>query len=385
MSDVKITRFLGLNNRRSRRDLAVYGDAPGQFLEAATNVDIDDQNRILRRNGFSRVATLSAGRSIAHFGGRFFFAEDSELRVGTPTINSAVAAIHSSNPVSYAELGGNVFYSDGARIGEIDDDNAERWVNFPVPAAPTAAQIAGSLPAGNYVFRMTYVVAGMEGGACALQTIELTSAGGIRFTLPATPAGVSSIGFYVSGQDGTEPRRFGTVAAGTTTVDVTTVADGRSCVTGGLSPLPAGSLCAVARRLCAFKEECLYLSDPLRPGLMDSIGGYIKFAAPISLVVPAGNGAFVAADKTYWIGEIGTEQMVRRPVFDYGAIAGTAGVIKRDEGDQVFWLSERGLVIGDASGAATNVQEANQALDLSGRGFAAHSKASGRIVVGHGL
>ena len=385
MPDVKISRFLGLNNRRDRRDLAVLGDAPGQFMESAVNVDIDDQNLILRRKGLSTVVALSSGRSIGHFGGRFFFAEGNELRVGTPTVNAAVAAINAGNRVSYAELGGSVFYSDGARVGAVADDNSERWVNFPSPSAPSAAAIAGSLPPGNYAFRITYVVSGVEGGASPLQTIALANAGGIRFTLPSTPSGVSSIGLYVSGQDGTEPRRFGTVSAGATTVDVTTVADGRSCVTGGLSPIPAGTLCVVARRLCAASDECLYLSDPLRPGMVDSIGGYIKFAKPISLVIPAGNGAFVAADKTYWIGEIGTDQMVRRPVFDYGAIPGTSGVIKRDEGDQVFWLSERGLIIADASGAATNVQEANQALDLSGRGFAAYSKATGRIVAGHGI
>jgi hypothetical protein len=75
----------------------------------------------------------------------------------------------------------------------------------------------------------------------------------------------------------------------------------------------------------------------------------------------------VSAGKTYWIsGAIGEKENEQVEVAPYAAIAGTSG--KRPDTNDVFWMSDRGLVVGTQDGQVDNVQEKNVAISPAAAG-----------------
>lgn len=383
MSDVTLSRILGINNRRSRKSLSAGED--GRYLADAVNVDIDETANITMRKGVVKEHTLVSGRSLFNAGGRFFYADGAALYAGQIGAAAIIASVNALNRVAYADVSGTVCYSDGVSLGAVGANNVASNLAVPVPSQPTSSTIAGTLQPASYTFLMTYVVNGIEGGACPMQSHALAATGGIRITLPATPVGVDSIGLYVSGPDGTEPRRFGTVAAGTTQVDITVAPNGRVCNTRNKGPMPAGTILAGQNgRLLSVVDNILYYSEPYNLGLNDKIGGYVPFPKPITIVQPCGNsGVFVVADKTYWIAALGSEEAVAVHGIEYGAVPGTSGDF--EEGQKCYWLSARGIIVGDASGQAANVQIAAQDMRLTGRGSAAYLPSQDRIIAAHDL
>jgi len=383
MSDVTLSRFLGINNRRSRKTLSAGEE--GRYLADAVNVDIDETLNVVMRKGVVKEHTLTAGRSLFNAGGRFFYADGATLYAGQIGAAAAIATVNAGNRVVYADVDGTVCYSDSVSLGAVDASDIASNLAVPVPAQPTSSTIAGTLQPASYTFLMTYVVNGIEGGACPMQSHALVATGGIRITLPATPSGVASIGLYVSGPDGTEPRRVGTVAAGTTHVDVTAAPNGRVCNTRNKGPMPAGTILAGQNgRLLSVVDNILYYSEPYNLGLNDKVGGYVPFPKPITIVQPCGNsGVFVVADKTYWIAALGSEEAVAVHGIEYGAVPGTSGSF--EEGQKCYWLSERGIIVGDTSGQAANVQIAAQDMRLTGRGSSAYLPGQDRIVATHDL
>ncbi|HZX86379.1 MAG TPA: hypothetical protein VFF19_22600, partial [Reyranella sp.] len=112
--------------------------------------------------------------------------------------------------------------------------------------------------------------------------------------------------------------------------------------------------------LLVARGNVLHISEPYYYGLTNSTRRYIAFKGPITVVEPCETGVFVCADQTYWLpGGLDDTQQVT--VLRYGALLGSGGHMVTTDGNsqalQVFWLSQRGLVIGSSDGSAVNVQE----------------------------
>lgn len=366
---VTLGPFLGLNNRLPAHALTV--PERGTYLANAVNVDFDASGRLSRRAGFAKVSTLTSARSLFSDGVRTLYADGTALKRVTnftTGATSTLATINGSNAVAYTAALGEVYYSDAVSLGRIDASNVAYPVGITVPAAPTAALIAGSLVPANYQYCITQFYTDEEGGASASATVEVTSSyGGIRLTLPSASTNVTHFGIYVSGPDGEVPRLHSKVTYTTTTVDITSDATGRSCLTENKAPLPAGSILAhLNGRLFSANSTYLYWSDAYNFGLYDALKNLIPFPASITIVAPCVNGLYVVADQTYWLFGIGTEAMEIVPVSKDTAVPGTAGQFPG--GMKVFWVGEDGLMVGDSQGQVQNLTDKAVALDSATSG-----------------
>lgn len=367
---------LGENNRLPRHALSIPKE--GDFIVSGENVDIDVTGRISRANGATLHQGLTAGHSLFSDGTRTLLADGTSLRRVTTFAPFASTEIDTvAGPVCYAEQNGEIFYSDGVKLRAIEAANTVRKVGIPVPSSLSASVIAGSLLPAKYQVTITYFYGDEEGGAYPSLNPELTVTGGIRLTMPTTPDGVTKIGAYISGPNGEVPLRFGTYGPSTTTIDLTSEPLGRACPTQLMGPMPAGNhLAFCLGRLISAKDNVLVYSEQYNFGLTNPSKNYLMFPEPITNVIDCKDGIYVTAGETWWITNFADP--LGDPVLPYGAVARSASRIPNE--NKVFWLSERGVVVGDSLGQVKNLQEQALLLKLSGAGASLFVEGNNRIV-----
>lgn len=383
---MKFGPFHGENNRLPLHALAVSerGQPAGSFLSSSKNILIGDTGRIEARDGFTRGLATTTGRSLFSGAGKMLYADGTALKKVTfSPLSSATVDTVAANRIAYVENNGEIYYSDGAKLACLESGDTVRPVGVPVPDTPTGEAIAGALVAASYQATLTYFVGVEEGGAALALSVDLGAASGLRLALPAAPAGVTAVGVYLSGPNGTMPLLADVVSPATTTIDLTEAPAGRALQTQFREPMPAGDLLAFHdSRLLVAVDNMLIYSDPYHYAMRAPVKNYIPFPATISVLQPCINGIYVAADKTYWLTGIGTDEMAMPQILPYGAVRFSGGKVPNEE--KVFWLSNRGVVIGDRQGQVANLQEAAMKLDLSGDGASIYMEGYNRIIATHG-
>lgn len=379
----RLKSIIGINNRLSRHALQTE---VGQFVAAAQNVDLDDTGRASRRSGFTEVSALTTGRSLFSANGFTLLADGTNLKsvVSFAPYSAVTVDTVAANKISYAAINNDIYYSDGVKLARLDQYGAVHNVGIPVPASLPGTAIAGALDAGRYQATITYFYDQVEGGAIASIIVDLAATGGIRLTLPASPAGVTGIGVYLSSANGDKPYLHSTVAPGAGAVDLTSKATGRQCRTELKGPMPAGNIVRhYLTVLLVASGKTLYYSDSYNFGLTTPGKNYITFADDITIVRPCVKGVYVVAgSKTYWLTSLGVTEQDMVPVLPYGAVAGSDGEMPNAE--KVFWLSAKGLVVADQMGQVANLNESNLLLDLAGSGASLFIEGNNRIVATNG-
>lgn len=371
---MRIGPFLGISNRRPDFDLHIKTNTTqGDYLRDAVNVEIDNTGRLLRRKKATLVQAVTGPHSLHMLDEtNGLLVRDSVLYAVTlPTYSETVVKLLSSNDaMSYAEQGGEVFYSNGTDSGRIVS-GAFYPLAMPTPAKPTLSSIGGNLLAGYYQVAVSYArySGGVQTAATLMEEsglsdkaqIELTSMGGVRVTLPAATTGATHINVYLTAANGEVPQLATVVATGTATVDLINLGEGQEATGRRDEPLPAGRLFMSSGRLCSINGKNLYIGHPYRPGYHDPLAGYVPFSADISVAVDAQAGIFVAADKTYWIPNEG-------PIADvlpYGAVPGTE--FSYPDKSIYGWFGAKGIVLATPSGEVEAVMSDN--IELTAPAF----------------
>ena len=347
--------FLGINNRLPAT--ALHVDKVGDFLADAENIDIDNAGQLRRRQAAALIHPLAAPHSLYMTSDTAgFMVMASELYAVTlPTYSAtSIKALTSNAAMSYAEIGGVLFYSNGTDSGRIVGGVALPMA-FPTPDAPTVAGgIGGDLPAGKYRVAVAYcnAVTGEEGGVSPSQTIATIATGGLRITLPPTTTGATNANVYLTTLNGSVLMLSTSVVLGLwPTVDVIAEASGRPAMQRHEKPLPAGRLFAFQGALCSFKDHEVYEGLPHRHGYCRQLGSRIPFVGDVSNVVPTENGVYVVADETFWLaGPAMTEAEKVSPIMPYGGVPGTAFTFP-DDTKRVGWFGADGVVIADKRSA----------------------------------
>ena len=363
--------FLGINNRLPAT--ALHVDKVGDFLADAENIDIDNAGQLRRRQAAALIHPLAAPHSLYMTSDTAgFMVMASELYAVTlPTYSAtSIKALTSNAAMSYAEIGGVLFYSNGTDSGRIVGGVALPMA-FPTPDAPTVAGgIGGDLPAGKYRVAVAYCnpVTGEEGGVSPSQTIATIATGGLRITLPPTTTGATNANVYLTTLNGSVLMLSTSVVLGLwPTVDVIAEASGRPAMQRHEKPLPAGRMFAFQGALCSFKGNEVYEGLPHRHGYCRQLGSRIPFVGDVSNVVPTENGVYVVADETFWLaGPVMTEAEKVSPIMPYGGVPGTAFTFP-DDTKRVGWFGADGVVIADKLGQAKSVMA--DAIDLVAPGF----------------
>ena len=349
----------GINN--SSRD---YVLPKGACLDSL-NVDFTAEGYPRSRTGYGGTQARTNARGLVNVGGKSFIAIGGTLSLVTNPSPLALTTIRtglSVRPVSYAERGGEVWWSDGVSSGRVNSDNSSSPWSVPAPADITLiASGAGTLESGTYRVAITHSMSdGEESHASTVASFVLSAAGSIVVTLPTATAGTTSFNVYCSIADGSIMNLYSTVSAATGSVSITAKPQGKQL--GNLEflrPLPAGdAICFHNGRLCSMKGRDVFYSDPFNYGLYLPDEGYIDLGSDGSILASVETGLFVAADKTWFYS--GTDMASLDPVeiLPFGAASGTA--FKHPAGNNlVGWYSDEGLVIGAQDGSAKMIQRDN--------------------------
>lgn len=379
---VRLGPFLGLNNRLKRHALTVPDK--GAYLADAVNVDLDATGRLSCSNGQAKVSALSSAHSLFGNQNTMLFASGGSLHRVTDMTTLSHTSIDTvaGSHVSYVEINGEIFYSDGSKIRCLSAANVVRSVGIPVPASLSAGAAGGTLQPAWYQATITYFVGDEEGGAFPSVNIELSSAGGIALFMPATPSGVTAIGVYVSGPNGEVPMLHSIIAP-TGMFVITGEPTLRACQTQFKQPMPAGAILAtLPGYLFSASGNAVSYSDPYNFAITSPEKNYIPFSSEVSVMIGCENGLYVVADKTYWITGFGTPELNMLPILPYGAVKWSQ--TKHPTEKKVYWLSRRGLVVADDQGQIANLQEKALLLDLQGAGASLFIEGNNRIVTTNG-
>lgn len=362
--------FLGINNRKP--DYALHVPKEGDFLRDALNIDVDNAGTLRRRKAEQLVHVMTNAHSL-------YLSSDTAgyvvrggilYAITLPTYSETLFKVLSNdNPVSWLEWNGDLYYSNGTDSGRI---RSGTWypLALPTPPAPVAVTIGGSLFTGKYQIAVSQYNAatGEEGGVSASSNYELTAAGGLRVTLPALATGATHILVYVSTADGEIPKLHGQSPTGGVTYDITTNATGRESNQRYEAPLPGGWLFLFNGCLCSYSGANVYEGSPFRPGYYLPAEGRIPFPATVSNCVPAQNGIYIVADKTYWIPgtRITTAEDTIQDVLPYGGVPHTEFEVPNKS--LYGWFSAQGFVLGNPGGEVEAVMSDNIKLTAPASG-----------------
>ncbi len=386
--------FLGLSNRRADDALASMDRrVPGDYLARAENVDISNQGTVKRRAGYARVQPGADCHSLWSRGADAFYADGADLkRARGEGTSLSVSTIFSGLPVgrflSFAHDGVNVIFTDGVTNRRIVDDG-------PAPLAPPAlaafpsmvGSTGGALPAGSYQACFTYLDAdGREGPATPAIDAAVATNGKLLITgLPTSfPAGVVALEIYLTPVNGETLLRAAalTTPQASYTVAVLPSLGGR-CMTRHMLPLPAGTIMRfVNGRALVAAGSVVFYSEPFAPGLYRPESGYVPFPDQVTTIETTSTGVYIATtEASYFIkGDIAGADL--KTVLPYGAVPRTGGPISTR--DACWWMSTKGVVVGDNNGDVTNRQEAEVAVDpaLVGAGLYREKDGVRQIIAG---
>lgn len=380
---------LGVNNRRAETDLRVTGRTradSGAFLRAGVNVDVTAEGRLRRRGGYAQVVAGTECHSLwtNAAGTRGFYVDGSDLIEITGAASApSTRVIRSGMPlgrqVSFAEMAGSVYYTNGVDIGRLDAGAAAALGPQTPNVNPTVSVGAGALPTGVYQLCFSYLdAAGRESATTHPAAVEVGANASITLSgLPAGwPSGVTHMVVGMTAANGSVLMRAFVLAAPAVSLPILSPPTlGARCTTVLLADMPPGHIVRGANgRLLVANGAALYYSEPFAPALRNPAKNYIPFPARVTLVEPCERGVYVAADRTYWLaGDIAAAELLE--VLPYGAVEGT-GCASPDR-KSAWWMSPRGTVIGNAEGAVENVQEKNLVLPRATHGASLFAERDG--------
>ncbi len=394
---MEIAKFRGLVNT-----VAPERMKPGQ-LSAALDVDIDDSGAIRTRRGLTQVSATASHSMWANKTLCLVMQGSTLRRMAEDGTTTALATLSSSAFVSYAEYNGVVYLSNGVDAARVVGGAYLPWGLANPTHQPAAATTGiGSLPAATYMYAATFIRDdGLESGTPVPALVTLDAPGGIVFTgLPApAQSSVVAVAIYLSGPNGSELYRAAVVPSSQDAVAVThahldAMSRGMPLDPSPRSPAPAGTLVeSHGGRMYIADGPVAWYSDQFAPEVFRRENQYLLFDGPITLMASVGTGMYVGTDTKAWFLR-GTDALALASddsLVGHGAIPGTARkfdseqLVNDDEDSPtvtepaVLWTSQRGIMLGNASGQVRNLTEAHYGIPGAQRGAGLVREARGYV------
>ncbi|MFM7013257.1 MAG: hypothetical protein ACKO0Z_28660, partial [Betaproteobacteria bacterium] len=215
-------------------------------LAVGNNIDIDESGGVSRRAGRTLVRA-GAAHSLWSNGVLAMFVEGAQLKQLRPDYSAIVLrdGLTLGLPMSFVEVNGRVYFSNGAQTGVLDTGVVRSW-GLPVPALPGVAVTTGAMPAGTYQYTVVGLRQdGQQSGAPLAGVVTLTANAGLVFTMPsATDPGIVAWALYLTTPNGDVLYRASVVPVDTSIVSYTrdTTELALPLDMQLLSPPPAGHL-----------------------------------------------------------------------------------------------------------------------------------------------
>ena len=313
---------LGIDNRSREHSL------PEGAARQAINLDVTRDGGLLCRDGVRRVMTGICHSIFPHPAGNYaLMVRDGSLcRVSADETLTVITSV--AGPVIYAELNGDVFWSDGDAVGRIDAAGSATPWGLATPAVPPLTVVSGgALPAATYHVAMTalHVTTGIESGAAEPTAVTLTAAGNLLATAPSASASFK-FDFYLTPPNGEtgELRRVATVDPGASVTLATVTPDGpRLQSLLAVKPYPSTRLLTYRGRLWGASGDTVWYTSERSPHWLFPATGFYQFESAVRTLGAAEDGVYVGlADRTYYLQGGHPGEMTQRLVSTVGAVAG---------------------------------------------------------------
>jgi hypothetical protein len=379
---------LGINNVAKEDRLPSNEDGRPVALREADNVDLDAAGVPTRRPGrerfYSGLLTHSAWSDV-----RFPFAlfVDNGVLHAVDTAGGIQSLGFSvgHRDVSYAVINDRVFFSNRVVSGLVDVDlQVWSWAPEQPAGQPEARAVAGlGLSAGRYQVAVTFVDAlGRESGSTLAVPVEVVEGQGIELDQIPQPLEAVRIHVYITDANDQVLRLHSKVGPGVTSMEIGQQAQGRALGEDlqMLTPLPAGQIVGLLNgRQFVADGQHLRWSPPMRYGLTNRAKHVLRFAAPIDLFAPAGEGksagVFVAAgSRTHWLAGADPAEWSNNIKKSSGAIPGSyrrlpgAAVGMPDAEDVPVWIARDGqYCVGTAGGVIVTPKHGHAVVNNADR------------------
>ncbi len=344
----------GINNTEINHKL------PDGAVCDALNVDFDNAGRAITRTGYGQTVAMDNGHSLATIGGKSLICRSGTLGVITAvspslTITDLRAGLP-NDPISYAALGGEVWWSNGTDSGRCNSNNTDAPWCVPTPADIVAVFAgAGSLPAGKYRVAISHVMtSGEESAASPVVSFDLPASGSLTVTLPAAKPGTDFFRIYCTIADGEIISHYSDVVAAAASASITAAPQGIALrERNNLAPLPPGSAIAFHNgRLLSASGRYLSVSEVWDFGLYDPLANSFLLQDDITMLAPCEGGVFVGTTAAiYWYGGNDIMESVVSEVLPCGAVKGTT--FRHPDNKRAGWMTEDGFVIGAPDGSVS--------------------------------
>ena len=352
----KVGPFAGVNNTDEE-------EALGQRdLREAVNVDLTDKGLLKLRQGFSLLASGNFHSLWAGENGAYAVKDNTLVKINSDFTTSPIrTGLAPGRRVTYGEVAGKVFYSNGDASGCVVAGEDRPWgVEIPNPPAATTVS-DGPLNAGAYTIKITAVDSyGEEGGASRLVTHAVSQGQGIELALPvATSSSTAEFNVYVSSTNDDQLYLMASAPPGTS-VAVSPHHRSFPLETDQMGPMPAGIVLGTANgRIAVASGNAVWFSEPLAYGRTRLTRNYLAFEHEIVDGAPVDGGWFVGTETGVFFvsgrdpetAELVTASMAT-PVRGTFRHIDSARLGDGDTGGRaVVWLSSKGFMAGFADGS----------------------------------
>lgn len=355
---IKAVKGLRNNTDPERFDL---GD-----LARARNVDIDSSGRLSRRKGYD---LLSEGEmhSLWANGESCFVVNTGELyRVQADFTLEPLYFSFIGPRVTYAGVDQTTFFSDEYVTGSVRTDGRVRAWGMQTPDTPHATRTAGDLPAGTYMYAMTFVRDdGFESGASRARATTLNEAGGLSWAELPMHSEATKVRIYLSQANSELLYHAGDFAA-----------DGSAAVIRGIlhrgvrlrsqfldAPPPGRIFGPWMGRIYIANGHFISFTQPFEYELVAPRQNWWAFNDKVLTMAFVDDGIYVGTtQRTYFVQGGDPTTVTMREVLPYGTVMGTEVVVRPDlVGEGItgqracYWMSSKGVCLGLPGGQVVNL------------------------------
>ena len=334
-SPSKITAFRGLNNVTDSLRAGM------EWLATADNINITDTGSIQKREGYAWVQNgpFTGAYTTMDFQ-RFYLIKDQVLKTYEGV---ALSTLASSAPVYWAEINDEVFYNNGTDSGIILPDNTVLPWAIAVPNAPTLSAITGTLAAGTYQVRCTFVTAdGRESGAS--DPVDIAMNGDQAFHITSIPHQSGSVTrVYISPANSEVYQLAFTTTGSAASWNFSNDALGQDLRNEFLQPLPSSTTAIqffkgrayVAQYLPSTGQTVVWFSQSLGFHLFNTSADFFIVPGQVHMLAPTSEALIVGTDTQIFAYSVGLTEIA-----PYGVVPGQHWA--DDETRILFW-STRGV------------------------------------------
>lgn len=346
----------GINNKANWRDM------PDGFVRDAVNLDPLESGSMALRPGFDKRYAGTSVRGALAVGTHVLLADGSTLAVHDTATNAtmSLATIAGAGLFVGAVLNEELFFCTENETLRYKAGVLRTWGVPTVTAQPVPTLVAGALLAGVYQLAMTWVDAyGDEGATTQAVNIAVGAGQALAVTLPAMTGYTPRL--YISAVNGSTLylQAEGAGAYKANAVDDST---SRLETMHHRAPTPGSAVVSHNGVIATADGSTLWVTNPMRPHLVDRATRFFQFPAPVNMVASASGGLYVGADKVYFIAGVETAEPEQTTVSEYPAVSGTAALLPDG---RVVWMTAYGIAASGPRGTAELLSAANFVPELA--------------------